>query len=1155
MRKVKLSLVLLTIIFTNLLYAQQGVIPKEKNLIIEKYKKASAKHQFSSRELDIIYDYLKSQDAKKADAECLQYNKRVPSKEEIKLKKQERKEKSLTRQNTAVRSTPITLPTDARFPGEFEEIQGVFVCYPYKRSGGELRLSENADGSPSFPKFYRDLISAIQQAGVKVYISLRTQADSILLTRHFQEKGTPLSNYEFLINPTDSYWVRDSGPINFYYGTDDKIGWVDLNYGSYRGKDDALTPLWAQRFNFQYSYMPLEFEGGNMIMNGQQSLTTSDRIYKVNSTHSKAEIDQILKESFNLDYLHVLKELTYDGGTGHVDLYIDMLNENHFVYTKQPTEMANIPKYTDYQIVLDNVDYLSTQISPGGSNKPYSFGTVPYPTRDDGTVYDDRYEIGKNSRTYSNHLIVNKSIIQPVFNNGQTGNITNDEKALDIIRKQYPGYRIIPIDGRILKGTGGSVHCLTKEFIAENPVRFKHYPYYGKVDNCQSNYPVDVVITNKSGINRATLFSRIKGSSNWKQTRMTKGSNDHWSSNISLSSNPNGKIIEYYISATSNNGKTMTHPMTGAEGGAYTFWCTSSCSKEVVVNDSYLENFETRSNDWVQDANDNADWQLNSRGNKYLYIDNSASGNNHKAILKSPCFDLSGTSSATFNFKYFLYGSNDNGNILIEASDDNGFTWKRLWKNSGNNRFKWVDTDVSLNAYVGETVQLRITRIMGSTRSSGARIDDLVISTGSNNTSEPDYCKDIPMFNNTQTYQNGDLVQGGNGKVYKRINDNWSFQFDCSTGPSDTEAPTAPRNLVSSNIKQTTVDLSWSASTDNTTVTGYDVYKGSTLIASTASATTYKVMNLTENTSYSFTVKAKDEVGNTSNASNSITVKTLPVANSNDCSNIAAYQGGKIYTEGDQIVYQNKVYKRVNNQWIYQFDCGVEPSDTEAPTAPTDLSAFDVKQTSIQLFWKASTDNIAVTQYEIYQGTNKIGSVGPQTNNLFTVPSLTENTSYNFSVKAKDEAGNTSASSNVVIVKTLTNSNNCANIPAYQGGKVYSEGDQVVHNNKVYEVVNGRFAYQFDCTVSTRGAKVVNAVSNSDIKIYPNPVTTTFSIATDKNLKGASYAIFDSNGRILKRGAYTDNVSISKLNLISGTTYYFKLYVNNEVFEKKFIKK
>ncbi|MFN1215403.1 M4 family metallopeptidase [Chryseobacterium kwangjuense] len=90
---------------------------------------------------------------------------------------------------------------------------------------------------------------------------------------------------------------------------------------------------------------------------------------------------------------------------------------------------------------------------------------------------------------------------------------------------------------------------------------------------------------------------------------------------------------------------------------------------------------------------------------------------------------------------------------------------------------------------------------------------------------------------------------------------------------TDTQAPTAPQ-LSASSTTQNSTTLSWSGSTDNVGVTGYDVYRGTSLLGSTTTATTYSVTGLSPATSYSFTVKAKDAAGNISAASNTVNVTT-----------------------------------------------------------------------------------------------------------------------------------------------------------------------------------------------------------------------------------------------------------------------------------------
>lgn len=89
--------------------------------------------------------------------------------------------------------------------------------------------------------------------------------------------------------------------------------------------------------------------------------------------------------------------------------------------------------------------------------------------------------------------------------------------------------------------------------------------------------------------------------------------------------------------------------------------------------------------------------------------------------------------------------------------------------------------------------------------------------------------------------------------------------------------------------------------------------------------------------------------------------------------------------------------------------------DTEAPSVPTGLSTSSVTSTTIGLSWNASTDNIGVSGYEVYQGATLITTV---TSTSYTVTGLTPNTSYTFSVKAKDAAGNISSSSNTASATT-----------------------------------------------------------------------------------------------------------------------------------------
>lgn len=91
----------------------------------------------------------------------------------------------------------------------------------------------------------------------------------------------------------------------------------------------------------------------------------------------------------------------------------------------------------------------------------------------------------------------------------------------------------------------------------------------------------------------------------------------------------------------------------------------------------------------------------------------------------------------------------------------------------------------------------------------------------------------------------------------------------------DSEPPSIPSGLTAANAASTSVTLSWTASTDNVGVAGYDVLDGTTVVGS-ATTTSLRVTGLTPDTPYSFSVRARDAYGNVSAASAPVTTRTLP---------------------------------------------------------------------------------------------------------------------------------------------------------------------------------------------------------------------------------------------------------------------------------------
>ena len=129
-----------------------------------------------------------------------------------------------------------------------------------------------------------------------------------------------------------------------------------------------------------------------------------------------------------------------------------------------------------------------------------------------------------------------------------------------------------------------------------------------------------------------------------------------------------------------------------------------------------------------------------------------------------------------------------------------------------------------------------------------------------------------------------------NNAIYARQNnrnpfiDNPNYVTEIwKAGTVDTEAPTAPTNLVVTETTTNSATLTWTASTDNVGVTSYDVYVNGTLKTSVTGVTT-TITGLAAETAYTFYIIARDADRNSSVASASVTGTTkAPAAGTTAC--------------------------------------------------------------------------------------------------------------------------------------------------------------------------------------------------------------------------------------------------------------------------------
>ena len=97
----------------------------------------------------------------------------------------------------------------------------------------------------------------------------------------------------------------------------------------------------------------------------------------------------------------------------------------------------------------------------------------------------------------------------------------------------------------------------------------------------------------------------------------------------------------------------------------------------------------------------------------------------------------------------------------------------------------------------------------------------------------------------------------------------------------DTQAPTIPTNIKAAIVTSDSVQLSWNPSTDNTGVTGYNIYRNGQWLAKTEQIN-FSDLNLNSNTTYIYQISAYDAKNNESDKSQSLVVTTKEENSSSD---------------------------------------------------------------------------------------------------------------------------------------------------------------------------------------------------------------------------------------------------------------------------------
>lgn len=435
------------------------------------------------------------------------------------------------RTEASLRQTLQPPTAGVRTPAEWEEIQGLIVTWT------------------SYQAILREIVRHAREE-CTVYI-ITTNPSSV--QNYLTAGGVSLDNIVILNHSYNSVWVRDYGPWSVYTNAVDSLGIVDWTYNRPRPFDNVIPIHIASDLSlplYEMNAAPYEIvhTGGNFMVDGMGTAFSSELVLDENPDLNEAEIDQLMADFMGIDRYIKMETLPYDD-IHHIDMHMKLLDEETLLVGQYPAGVADGPQ------IEANLNYVLNNFRTPFGN-PYHVVRIPMPP-DGGNDYPDD---NGDYRTYANCVFVNKTVLVPTYEEEY------DTTGLRILQEQLPGYNVVGINCNNIITALGALHCITKLVHTPDPLWIAHARL--RDTDLVADRTVIAHIQHLSGIANATLYytsSLTDPSAPYAlPMTLTDPEQNVWTATIPAQAA--GAVVQYYIEAEANSGKTQMRPITAPDG-------------------------------------------------------------------------------------------------------------------------------------------------------------------------------------------------------------------------------------------------------------------------------------------------------------------------------------------------------------------------------------------------------------------------------------------------------------------------------------------------------------------------------------------------------------------------------------------------------------
>jgi agmatine deiminase len=343
-----------------------------------------------------------------------------------------------------------------RLPAEWEKHQATLLSFPH----------EGADWPGKFIAIKWAFIEIIKKVTVyePVLLVVKSRQQQEVVKAMLLKSHANLSAVDYIIQPSNRCWMRDSGPIIVAKG-DGQLealhfrfnGWA--KYSNHK-LDKHIPDAVAHKLDIpitrvKYKTHHVVMEGGAIDVNGSGTLITTrecllDPKKQVrNPGFSQLDYEIIFAEFFGIrNVIWLDKGIEGDDTHGHIDDICRFVNRNTVVACVEINK-----KDPNHRKLDENLSILkSSRLEDGGR---LNIVEIPMPGRID-------FEDMRLPASYVNFLVTNGAVFVPTFND------KNDYRAIGLLREVFPGKDIIGIHALDLVWGLGTLHCLSREIPAIN---------------------------------------------------------------------------------------------------------------------------------------------------------------------------------------------------------------------------------------------------------------------------------------------------------------------------------------------------------------------------------------------------------------------------------------------------------------------------------------------------------------------------------------------------------------------------------------------------------------------------------------------------------------------------------------------------------------